>query len=80
MDMKKVLNLTIEVMRSDGVKWESLTEDEQLKIIMKLPEIRNELIASMKDVLGIVGAKDSNDICDERIVHTQNGDITITEF
>ena len=80
MDMKKVLNLTIEVMRSNGIEWESLTEDEQVGIITKLPRIRSELVASVKNVLGIVNENELKDVSEERVVHTQNGDIIVTTF
>lgn len=80
MDMKKVLDLAIEVMRSDGIEWDSLTEDEQVGIITKLQRIRNELIVSVNDVIGIVSEKESQDLGEERVVHTQNGDVTITTF
>jgi len=80
MNMKKVLNLTIEVMRSNGIEWESLTEDEQVGIITKLPRIRSELVSSVKNVLGIVNENELQDVSEESVVHTQNGDITVTTF
>ncbi len=80
MDIKKVLNLTIEVMKSKGIKWDSLSEDEQLRILSKLPEINSALIASIEDTLGIGDENETGTKSETGIVETENGDVTITTF